>query len=132
MIKKLLLVFSLFIGTLFANDVNWSVSFYQAKYDAKKEEKLIMVMFTQPDCPACEYMEDIVFDTEEVSDYLNLNYKSVKIDISEKAPMGLKAYGTPTFYFLDKSGKKLGRQFVGGVKKADFLKILKEYKAKAR
>lgn len=130
--KKLLILLCmvLFATLVNADDLEWADSFEQALQKAKKSDKIVMVFFEMQECPTCEYMKDVTFDNSSVSEYIETNFIPVAIDIyKDKAPAGLKAYGSPTTYFLDKNGNKIGRQIVGGMRAGDFLEQLKKYKA---
>lgn len=131
--KKIFLIMVLFFSTLFANDLDWSESFSKAKTEALSENKLIFVMFTQEDCPACEYMKDVVFTNEELAEYMQTNFVLVEVNMHDKKELAsLKVYGTPTTYIFTKNAKQIGRQIVGSASARIFLKTLKEYKAKQK
>ncbi len=113
---------------LFAADFDWLDSLQKAKELAKKENKTIMVMIDQNGCEACEYMDEVAFEDQKLSEFVENFFIPVKIDMDKAKILGLKAFGTPTFYFLDKNGKKIGRQLVGAATAKVFLEKLKEYK----
>ena len=118
----------LFALSLFAADFDWVESLNKAKELAKKDNKLIMVMISQKGCSACEYMDEVVFENDEVVNFIENFYIPVKLDISKAKKEGFKAFGTPTFYFLDKDANQIGRQLVGAGPAKAFLNKLKEYK----
>lgn len=120
--KKIFLVLSLLISTLFA-DMNW-VDYDDAQELAEKENKLIMVMLSRQGCPGCEYMKDVVFKNDDIAEVLEKKFISVHVDIQEDfIPSGLTYIGTPTFYFLDKDEKKLDR-IDGGKNAKSFMDFL--------
>ncbi|WP_281950663.1 thioredoxin fold domain-containing protein [Nitrosophilus kaiyonis] len=121
----ILLLLPLFI---FGADFDWVDSLDKAKKLAKKENKLIMVMVSQKGCEACEYMDEVTFEDEKLIEFIENFYIPVKIDIKDAKKYGFKAFGTPTFYFLDKNAKQIGRQLVGAGSAKAFLEKLKEYK----
>lgn len=130
MMKRWCFILLFLITFIHAEELNFFTSLEQAKQEAQREEKPLLVMFTQVGCPACEYMKDVVFEDEILSSYMFTQFVLVELDINTQSiPQGLKVYGTPTFYVLKANGEKVGRQFVGGAKAPAFLKILKEYKA---
>lgn len=130
--KKLLLVASLIISISFANDLEWSDSFQTAKNEAQSLDKLILVMFTQEECSTCEYMKEVTFENEVLSEYMQNSFILLEVDMYDKKALEhLKVYGTPTTYILDKEGNKIGRQIIGGATAPAFLKVLKEYKEKS-
>ena len=124
---RVLLIFLLVLN-LFAADFDWNHSLEKAKEIAKKENKIILVMVSQKGCEACEYMDEVAFEDEELVEFIENFFVPVKLDLKVANQKGLKAFGTPTFYFLDKNGKKLRRQLVGAGTAKAFMKILKEVK----
>ena len=112
---------------LFAADFDW-LGYKEALKKARKLHKPIMVMITQKGCPTCEYMDDVAFEDEELVDFIEYNFIPVKLSIQEAKKVGLKAYGTPTFYFLDANGSKIARPLAGGATAKNFLAKLKEIK----
>lgn len=123
--KKILL--TLFLGSvlLFA-ELKTAKSFEEARQTASQENKIVMLMYIQQGCGACEYMTDVVFENPEVQAELNLHFVPLIIDIHKEKPMeGLRVYGTPTFYFFDKNGQRIGRQLVGSMTAETFLQQLK-------
>jgi len=121
----IILLLPLFI---FGADFDWIDSLDLAKKLAKKENKLIMVMISQKGCAACEYMDEVAFEDENLVEFIESFYVPVKIDLKDAKKNGFKAFGTPTFYFLDYNGNQIGRQLVGAGSAKVFLKKLKEYK----
>ncbi|MFY9073513.1 thioredoxin [Malaciobacter mytili] len=127
--KKISLLIFLFFSFLFSEELIWIDSFSKAKELALKENKKILVMFTQENCPTCEYMKDVTFQDEYVLNYMQTNFILVQKDIKQKDELvNLKVYGTPTTYIFSKEAKQIGRQIIGGATPSAFLKVLKEYK----
>lgn len=128
--RKIIYLYLLCNAFLFGStEITFLNNFNQAKEEAVKMKKNILVMFTQEGCPACEYMESVAFEDEVLSNYMNTHFILVKLDINnDRIPLHLKAYGTPTFYVLNPQGEKIGRQIVGGGKADAFLKLLQTYK----
>ncbi len=110
-------------------DFDWVEGYAKALELAKKEHKPIMVMISQPNCPTCEYMDDVAFETESLSDYVENFFIPLKLSLSQARSLGLKAYGTPTFYFLDANGSKITRALVGGATAKTFLAKLQEIRS---
>jgi thioredoxin-related protein len=122
--KKLLLLTALLATSLFA-DMEW-IKFSDAKIKAKKENKIIMVMLTKEGCPACEYMEDIVFDNEKLLSEFNKKFIAVHLDIhNDYVPADLTYIGTPTFHFINANARKVDR-IDGAVNVKDFMNKLTE------
>ena len=126
--KRLLSLF-LLVAALFAADFDWVHSYDQALKLAKERNRPVMVMISQKDCPTCQYMEDVAFEDEELVDFVEHNFIPLKLDLQRAKELGLKAYGTPTFYFLRPDGTKITRALVGGATARTFLEKLREIKA---
>jgi len=125
--RKFILIAAL-ASAVFAAQIEWATSYKSAVERAKKENKLLMLMLSQPGCPACIQMKDVVFKKDEVLvNEINTNFVAVDVNIlKDDWNKKFRAYATPTFYFLDKNENKIGRQFVGGADGVEFLKILKD------
>lgn len=124
---KIILALSILASCAFA-ELKWAPSYDAALAQAKKEKKNIMVMLSKEDCPACEYMEDVVFEENVVMNEVHKNFVPVHLDIHKDfIPEGLGYIGTPTFHFLNSAGKKIGRHD-GGLNVPSFMGILGKYK----
>ena len=107
--KKIFLII-LFLITSAFGDINWVEDIDAAYEIAAKENKKVMVMLSREECPACEYMKDIVFQDKNFVKRFNKELIAVHIDIHKDfMPDGLDFFATPTFYFLGKNEKKLHR-----------------------
>lgn len=125
--KKTLLMISLLASCAFA-EIKWASSYDTALQQAAKEKKKVMVMLSREECPACEYMEEIVFEEKVVEHEMMKNFVLVHLDIHKDfIPEGLGYIGTPTFHFLDSKGKKIGRHD-GGANVPTFMGILGKMK----
>lgn len=104
-----LLALGVIVSTASA-ELKWAASYDAALAQAKKEKKNVMVMLSKEECPACEYMIDVVFEEKTVADEVHRKFIPVHFDIhNDKIPAGLGYIGTPTFHFLNDAGKKIGR-----------------------
>lgn len=122
---KIALAAALVVTSSFA-ELKWASSYDAAFAQAKKEKKQVMVMLSKEDCPACDYMNDIVFEEKTVADDVHKRYVPVHLDIhNDFIPDGLSYIGTPTFYFMDANGKKVGRHD-GAANIPTFLGILRK------
>jgi len=125
--SKIILVLALMASGAMA-ELKWAASYDAALAQAAKEKKKVMVMLSREECPACEYMNDIVFEEKAVENEIQKNFVPVHIDIHKDfIPEGLGYIGTPTFHFLDAKGKKIGRHD-GGANIPTFLGILGKMK----
>ena len=126
--KKIIIALFVAISSLCA-DLKW-VDFDTALEQAKQTKKIIMVMLGRENCPACEYMKDIVFEDTKVQAQMDAHFVSVYLDIhNDFIPDGLPYIGTPTFHFMNGYQIKKGR-IDGGVNVADFMQEIEKIKAK--
>jgi thioredoxin-related protein len=124
---KIVLVLSLLASCAVA-ELKWASSYDAALAQAKKEKKNVMVMLSREECPACEYMNDIVFEEKAVMSEVHKSFVPVHLDIHKDfLPEGLGYIGTPTFHFLNASGKRIGRHD-GAANIPTFMGVLGKYK----
>lgn len=124
---KKVLFFILFITNSLFAQVQWHE--YDKAVEAKNS-KIIMVMLGRESCPACAYMNDVVFSDVKIQNELNKNFLPVHVDVDKDfVPDGLTYIGTPTFYFLTHTEKVLLKT-QGAYNVKDFLDILEKVKAK--
>lgn len=126
--KKILLSLLLISSSLFA-ELDWAPSYELGLAQAKKEHKIVMLMFSKKTCKMCNVMKKSVYENDDVSEYVKNFFVPVEIDI-EVYPdkYGYQVFGTPTYYFLDSNGKQIGRMMVGGATAEGFLQKLKDVK----
>ena len=126
--KKIVLALLVMVSSLLA-ELKW-VNYDSALDRAKESKKIVMVMLGREDCPACEYMKDIVFKDTKVQTEIDANFIPVYLDIhNDFLPSGLTYIGTPTFHFMNGYEIKKGR-IDGGVNVADFMQEIEKVKAK--
>lgn len=129
--RKILTILMLLCSALFAQP-DWAKSYTAALEQAKKENKSVMVMLSRENCDACWYMENIVFEEDDVITELQMDFIPVHIDIyNDRVPEGLSYIGTPTFYFLDADGKKIERHD-GAANVQDFTTLMRDVKKQLR
>lgn len=125
--SKVLLALSLIASCALA-EIKWAPSYDAALVSAKQEKKNVMVMLSKEGCPACDYMENVVFEERAIEDAITKGFIPVHIDVhTDKVPSGLGFIGTPTFHFLNASGEKLKRHD-GGANIPTFMGILNSVK----
>lgn len=106
--------------------------FDEALKQAKKENKIIMIEAMSEECHYCRKMEREVMIEKEITELLNKDFISVRVDVSKiKLPLGLKSTLTPTFIFIN-AEKKVLMNIPGAWDKTDFLLLLNEAKEKAQ
>ncbi len=127
--NKILLLVLFLVSSAFA-DIKWH-GYEEGIALAKKDKtKIVMVMFEHEDCPACAYMENVVFEDANMQKVINKDFIAVDIDVyNDFIPEGMSYIGTPTFYFLTYDEKVLFKT-QGAYNMKDFSGILKKTKSK--
>ncbi len=126
--KLLLLTLSLTFS-LFAASINFEKDLQTAKQKAIKTDKKLMIMYSTPTCPECNYMKKKVLKDSEIVSFVNDNFVSVIMDIKkDEKILPYKFIGIPTFYFSDASNMKLLSKKIGGTREKQFLEIIKNVK----
>ena len=106
-----------------AEGITW-YSMQEAQELAAENDKKVLVYAEAVWCTYCKKMENEVFPRQEVVDSIAQYYYPVRVDIesdkklvfNEQALTGsqfarkYRVQGTPTFFFIDKSGQILGAQ----------------------
>lgn len=124
---KIILTLAL-VATCAMAELKWAPSYDAALSQAKKEKKNVLVMLSREGCDACDYMTDVVFEEKAVAMEVDKYFVPVHIDIhNDFIPNGLGYIGTPTFHFLNSTGKKIGRHD-GAANIPTFMGILKKYR----
>ena len=131
---KIALVLFLTFVSLYAQ-ADWCTSYEEAKKQAYKDNKSVLIMLSKEGCDACWYMENIVFEDTKVNALVKENFIPVYMDVNEEeVPSIFKFVGTPTFYFTDANGSKLGHRINGAKNVKEFTQrvneVLKEVKKK--
>lgn len=125
-----ILVSLLFLSlSLFSASINFEKDLETAKQKAISQNKKLMIMYSTPSCPECNYMKKKVFKDKEIISYVNENFVSVIMDIKEdKDELPYKFIGIPTFYFSNAQNMELLSKKIGGTREAQFLEIVKNIK----
>ncbi len=114
----------LFVGILsaysFCADIAW-MSLDAAKIAAKKENKIVMVEVSSHSCRYCVDMANTTFKNDAIVEKINKNFASVLFyQDSDVVPAEFASRGTPTFFFVDKNGKRLSPPIFGAWNAGDF------------
>ena len=126
---KQALLLCLLAISVFANSINFEKDSDTAKQKAITEHKKLMIMYSSPTCPECNYMKKKVLKDDQITSYVNENFVSVIMDIHEDEKiLPYKFIGIPTFYFANASNMELIGKKIGGTREADFLEIVKSIK----
>lgn len=126
---KFILLLSFLMVSLFASSINFEKDLDSAKQKAITENKKLMIMYSTPTCPECNYMKKKVLKDEQIVSYVNDNFVSVIMDINDDEKiLPYKFIGIPTFYFANASNMELIGKKVGGTRESNFLEIIKSIK----
>ncbi len=133
MLKKIVIVAVWLFAAVLHADLWWAESYKDALSQAKAEHKIVLLMFSSPTCGVCHYMKSEVFEDDRIFDYVEKHFVPVDVDVRKHPDKyGFEVYGTPTFYFLDGTGKWVAEPKIGGAKPDAFLRQLKAIVAKAK
>ncbi|MDZ4836459.1 MAG: thioredoxin family protein [Candidatus Melainabacteria bacterium] len=132
------LIFSLFLTLSCAtaasshSEVFSEYSFEQAKQQAQKDSKYLLVDFTASWCPPCKKMESTTWTDESVQAWIKENAIAVQVDVDKdkKSTEALNVEAMPTIVlFTPQSGaKEFGRQ-VGFMGASELLQWLEGAKS---
>ena len=126
---KLLFLILIFTLSLFAGLINFEKDLSTAKQKAIDSNKKLMIMYSTPTCPECNYMKKKVLKDKEIVSFINDNFVSVVMDIKEDEKiLPYKFIGIPTFYFSEASSMKLLAKKIGGTRESQFLEFVKNVK----
>ncbi|MFV5703186.1 thioredoxin family protein [Flavobacterium sp. XS2P12] len=141
--KKSLLILFLFIGTL-GYSQNWRLNFEEAKAEAVKENKNILLVFSGSDwCAPCIKLEKIVWKSEAFQIESEKKWIVYKADFPKKKANQLSAELTesnkklaekynkngsfPLVVLLDKTGKIIGMTGFKNVSAPDYIKLIHSF-----
>ena len=127
---RILLLMTLFIGSLFAGEIEWNDSFEAAKAKAQKEDKIIYAVITSETCRWCRKLEKETLEENEVISNLNSKYSAVALTRDKDSyPPCLKAPMVPMSYFLTPEGTVL-YSVPGFWKGEDYLSMMEDVERK--
>lgn len=105
---RIVLLTTLFIGSLFASEIAWNDSFEAAKAKAQKEDKIIYAVITSETCRWCRKLEKETLKEKKIISNLNSKYSAVALTRGKDTyPPCLKAPMVPMSYFLTPEGTVL-------------------------
>lgn len=86
--------------------MNWLNNLEQAKEEALKSKKLILLQFEMEGCGGCKRLEATTYKNPKVIEEMNNWFVLLKLDLIKEREIrrNLGAYWTPAFYFLDHNG----------------------------
>ena len=105
---RILLLITLFLGSLFAAEIEWNDSFAAAKAKAQKEDKIIYALITSETCRWCRKLEVETLEDKQVIKNVNSKFSAVALTRDkDNYPPCLKAKMVPMTYFLTPEGRVL-------------------------
>ncbi len=130
--KKIFALIMIVTFSLFASEeihnFKYETDYTYALQKAKKEHKVLLLMMTIHGCPNCAYMKDIVFERENILNYINDNYVVALFDIDRdrhRYPKRFKVLHGPIFIWIDPdTEKELRERKVGGSRPWKFIQEL--------
>ncbi len=129
--RKILFIAMLSIYSYCA-EIGW-ISLDAAKAVAKKENKILMVEVSSRSCKYCIDMANTTFKNDAIVEKINKNFAPVLLyQDSDTIPAEFASRGTPTFFFVDKNGKKLSPPIFGAWGANDFSFFLDKAMQKAK
>ncbi|MGQ7719964.1 thioredoxin family protein [Melioribacter sp. OK-1-Me] len=86
--------------------MEWLKNLEQAKEEAIKTHKLILLQFEMDNCGGCKKMNTTTYLDKKVLEEMNEWFVPLKLDLIKDREVRklLGAYWTPAFYFLDQNG----------------------------
>lgn len=122
--KTLFILSTVAIVSLWAGSIQSDEQFKQAVEGMGAEDKLVLMIYTAPDCPECAYMKQKVFHDRLTERYLEQNFVVIEKNVHQgELPDGFDYFGIPTMFFIDKSGVKK-ETVVGSKRPKAFSEIL--------
>ena len=126
--RKLLLV-CFFLGYSLCGSTQ-GIEFKETNFDkileiAKKEGKMIFLDVYTVWCGPCKMMAKDIFPLQEVGEFYNTHFISMKVDAEKKENIFIKKYNVnsfPTYLFLDENGELIYRA-LGHMEAKDFINV---------
>ncbi|MBN1302625.1 MAG: thioredoxin family protein [Melioribacteraceae bacterium] len=87
--------------------MNWLTNLDQAKEESQKTRKPILLQFEMDNCGGCKKLYEETYPNPEVVKEMNEWFVLLKLDLIKDREIRreLSGYWTPSFYFLDYTGK---------------------------
>ena len=127
---RLIMMMTLLIFSLFADEIEWEDSFAEAKAKAVKEDKIIYALITSETCKWCRKLESTTLEEPQVTANINNKYSAVALTRGkDEYPPCLKAPMVPMSYFLTPEGRVL-YSVPGYWAKEDYLSMMEDVERK--
>lgn len=141
--KKMLVLLFIFTGTL-GYAQKWKASFDDAKSEALKENKNVLLVFSGSDwCAPCIRLEKVVWESEEFqmeaekkwilykADFPKKKANQLSPEVSESNIKLAEKYNKngsfPLVVLLDKTGKVIGMTGFKNVSASDYIKLIHSF-----
>ena len=83
-------------------------NFAQAKQDALREHKYILIKIETNNCKPCDRLNDTLSKNNHIKKMINQHIKAVKINTDfDSIPLGLSSRGTPTVFLIEPENDKV-------------------------
>jgi uncharacterized protein len=108
------------------NEIKWRTLSSETFERAKKENKIILLNLEANWCHWCHVMHDSTYSNNEVAEYLNKHFISVKADQDANPELSIryKEYGWPATIFINAKGEDVVKR-AGYISPKLFLQLLK-------
>ncbi|HHB94134.1 MAG TPA: MBL fold metallo-hydrolase [Campylobacterales bacterium] len=107
--------------------IHYTHNFLQAKREAIREHKLVMIKIEANHCQPCEKLNRVLETNNRIKRLVNHNIKVVKVntDNQERVPMGLSYMGTPTVFLIQPKTQKVLMRLQGVIQPKELEESLK-------
>jgi len=107
--------------------IHYTHNFLQARREAIREHKLIMIKIEAEHCQPCKKLNRVLATNNRIKRLINHNIKVVKVNIDhqDRVPMGLSYMGTPTVFLIQPKTKKVLMRLQGVIPARDLEESLK-------
>lgn len=125
--EKILFVVLCLLATtnLMAQMVFTEAPLKEAIAQAKKEDKIVMVIASTTWCGPCKRMKDTIYPLQEVGDYINKRIISIATELDTSDTDNIvekyKIAGYPTYLFINGNGEEVGRIFGSSADAKEFI-----------
>ena len=133
MILKSLLIVYLLASTIYASThIRWRGGYHDALMEAKKNDKILMVLLIKNDCLECKNIVKNIFTNKPYIDELNKNIVAVIVNIDNKNSFPIEMYWSneyPTLFFVNSKDEMfINKPLYKTITKDDIKNILDEIK----